>query len=360
MNNKITLIANDKCWIEHTALSQLENIANLKNVEKIAGLPDLHAGKSPVGIVMKTRGTVYPHIVGNDIGCGIGLFQTNCKLKKYKQERFVQKLNHIRKLEDLITVNPYDDESPIHDLGTIGSGNHFVEFQAVDKVYDEAAFQTLGINKKQLQMLVHSGSRGYGAQILSEYPAYDGYKLGQRMCAEYIEKHNNALLWANRNRKLVAEKIMDYLGFSDEVTPVLDSSHNFISIENEYVFHYKGAVKNQGKMIAIPGSRGSLTYIVKPALDTSISLDGLSHGAGRKWARSLCKGRIKNKYDRNTIRHTELGSRVVCHDTDLLYQEAPEAYKNIRHIIDALVEHKLCTVVATLTPLVTYKGDSVY
>lgn len=86
------------------------------------------------------------------------------------------------------------------------------------------------------------------------------------------------------------------------------------------------------------------------------SLYSLSHGAGRKWARSVCKSRIRNKYDRDSIRNTTLKSRVVCHDSELLFQEAPEAYKNIKHVVAALVEHGLATIVATLRPLLTFKG----
>ena len=86
------------------------------------------------------------------------------------------------------------------------------------------------------------------------------------------------------------------------------------------------------------------------------ALHSLSHGAGRKWLRGLCKGRLKEKYDRYEIHRTRLGSETVCHDTNLLYEEAPEAYKGIEHIIHALVENGLCSVVAKLKPLVTFKA----
>lgn len=109
-------------------------------------------------------------------------------------------------------------------------------------------------------------------------------------------------------------------------------------------------------MVVIPGSRGTLTYIVKPIGDVEESAYSISHGAGRKWARSLCKSRIREKYNRDSIRHTSLKSRVVCHDTDLLFEEAPEAYKKIEDVINVLLEYKLIEVVATLRPLITYKG----
>lgn len=356
MNDKTVLISNDKCWMEHTALTQLGNVANLPGVVRAVGLPDLHAGKTPVGIAVETEGRFYPHLIGNDIGCGMGLFHTGCALRKYKQEKFVTKLNHIRALEDIPTENLYNEESPIYDLGTIGGGNHFAEFQAVEAVADEIAFATLGIDKKQLLLLVHSGSRGYGQRILSEFLVFEGLANGSPEAEAYLDKHNNALMWAQRNRQLVAQKLMNHLGFSSEVETKLDCHHNFLEKKDDLHIHRKGAVSAENGLVILPGSRGSLTYILEPSADTSLAAHSLSHGAGRKWARSLCKSRIRNKYDRDTIRQTKLGSRTVCHDTDLLYQEAPEAYKNIEHVVAALVEHDLAHVVATLRPLITYKG----
>ena len=356
MNEKLTIIKNEKCWMEHTAIRQLTDVSNLTGVTRAVGLPDLHAGKHPVGIAVETDGILYPHLIGNDIGCGMGLFETNCAIKKYKQDRFVTKLNHIRALEDLPCENPYPEESPIYDLGTIGGGNHFAEFQTVHEIYNMEAFEELGIDRDQLLLLIHSGSRGYGQRILSEYPDLDGLPADSEKAQKYLTKHNDALLWAKRNRQLVAGQLIEHVGYSREVKPILDCHHNYVEEHDGHFIHRKGAVSALEGSVIIPGSRGSLTYLVMPAVDTALSCYSLSHGAGRKWARSLCKSRIKNKYDRDSIRQTGLGSRTVCHDTELLYQEAPEAYKNIEHVIAALVEHGLCAVIATLRPLITYKG----
>lgn len=356
MNGNITLIKNEKCWMEHTAIRQLETVGMLSGVVRAVGLPDLHAGKNPVGIAVETVGVIYPHLIGNDIGCGMGLFETNCPQKKFKQNRFATRLNHIRALEDLPTANPYFEESPIYDLGTIGGGNHFAEFQKVNEILDQNTFDALGIDRDQLLLLIHSGSRGYGQRILSKYLGFNGIPVGSERASSYLAKHDNALLWARRNRRLVAEKLMNHVGYSPTVKPLLDCHHNFLEQRDDLFVHRKGTVSTLDGPVIIPGSRGSLTYLVMPAADTALSADSLSHGAGRKWARSLCKSRLKGKYDRDTIRHSRLGSRTVCHDTELLYQEAPEAYKKIEHVIAALVEHGLCRVIATLRPLITYKG----
>jgi release factor H-coupled RctB family protein len=163
-------------------------------------------------------------------------------------------------------------------------------------------------------------------------------------------------LWAERNRRIVANKLIKYLGYSSSVETVIDCKHNFLEQKGELLLHRKGAVSAEVGAVIIPGSRGSLTYIVTPTDKVETSAYSLSHGAGRKWARSLCKSRIREKYDRDTIRETKLKSRIVCHDTDLLFQEAPEAYKNIDTVIESLLEFDLIKVVATLKPLLTYKG----
>lgn len=350
------LITSEKNWIEHTAIMQLKAISELNGVVKAVGLPDLHAGKSPIGVAVVTEGIIYPHIIGNDIGCGMGLFKTGVDKKKFKMDRWVTRLNHIRELGDIETVNPYEEPSPIYDLGTIGSGNHFAEFQILEEVFDGNEFEKLQIEKADLLLLIHSGSRGYGQSILSEFNESNGYAFNSTEAREYIEKHDDALLWAERNRRIVADKLIKYLGYSSQVDTVIDCRHNFLEQKGDLFIHRKGAVSAEVGAVVIPGSRGSLTYIVTPTDKAADSAYSLSHGAGRKWARSLCKSRIRDKYNRDTIRETKLKSRIVCHDTDLLFEEAPEAYKNIDAVIESLLEFGLIKIVATLKPLLTYKG----
>ena len=354
--NKRILITSGKNWIEHTAITQFHAVSELAGVVKAVGLPDLHAGKSPIGVAIVTEGIIYPHIIGNDIGCGMGLFKTGIDIKKFKMDRWITKLNHIRELGDLETVNPYEEPSPIYDLGTIGSGNHFAEFQILEEIFDEDEFKKLRIDKADLLLLIHSGSRGYGQSILSSFGSYSGYASDSNAAGEYMEKHDDALLWAERNRRIVADKLLGYLGYSSQNEAVIDCKHNFLEQKGGLFFHRKGAVSAEAGAVIIPGSRGSLTYIVTPTDKTESSANSLSHGAGRKWARSLCKSRIRDKYNRDSIRETKLKSRIVCHDTELLYQEAPEAYKNIDTVIESLLEFELIKLVAALRPVLTYKG----
>jgi release factor H-coupled RctB family protein len=414
---EITMITCEKNWLESTAISQLHGVAKLPGVRRVVGLPDLHAGKTPVGMALETQGILYPHLIGGDIGCGMGLFDTGIDTGKYHDKRWGSRLNYIRALSDIETLNPYhnpsdgpsgdpsedpsDDPSdgpsdnpsydpshdpcPIPDPGTLGSGNHFAEFQRVEEVLDPETFAELNLQTNRIALLVHSGSRGYGQEIfrwvlrqVEEKTEGDkasinlaaarthtgasckrtlvGFNENSPEAREYLTKHDNALLWAYRNRGMVAGKLTDCLGYDPEPKRLVDVCHNFLEKRETVWIHRKGAVSAEQGLVLLPGSRGSLTYIVKPAEDTERALYSLSHGAGRKWARSLCKSRIKNKYDKDSIRRTKFKSRVVCHDTDLLFQEAPEAYKNIEHILTALLEHGLITIVASLRPMLTYKG----
>jgi len=352
--SKFSIITNQKNWMESTATLQLKRISEYKGVVSAVGLPDLHAGRSPVGIAVITEGFIYPYLIGGDIGCGMGLFDTGVALRKFKPVKWTARLNYIRELGDIPADFQYDGDCPIPDFGTIGGGNHFAEFQKIETAFD--AVEAAKVNNGNVMLLVHSGSRAYGQRVMSQFSQEDGYASDSSDAAEYLKYHDNAVLWARRNRAAVANKLIGWLGFGGEAEPIIDCAHNYIEKTDNRYIHRKGATSATNGLIVIPGSRGTLTYIVKPAENCAKSLYSLSHGAGRKWARSLCKSRIKNKYDRDTIRRTDLKSNVVCHDTDLLYQEAPEAYKNIEDIIDVLREHELIDVVATLRPLITYKG----
>ncbi len=118
--------------------------------------------------------------------------------------------------------------------------------------------------------------------------------------------------------------------------------------------HRKGATPSDQGMIMIPGSRGDFSYLVKPKL-TETSLLSLAHGAGRKWIRTGCKKRLSHKYSVEQMQRTKLGSRVICDNKELLYEEAPQAYKDINSVIDVLLKADLIELVARFKPVLTYK-----
>lgn len=378
--DKIKIIENEKCFIESNAIEQLKSVSNLDNVIRAVGLPDLHYGKGPIGAAIDVRNKIYPHLIGNDIGCGMMFIKSSITKRKFKKDKIIKKLEKIENLKNVENINNFDDNNtfnncnninkldnfsylnnseekcPIVNFGTIGGGNHFAEFQILNEVFDNDEFEKLNFNKDDIMMLVHCGSRNYGEEILKKYINYDGLDSNSKSAKEYLKEHDNALVWARLNRKEVADKLINYLGFSSENEVIIDCYHNFIEQKDDIFIHRKGAVSSEKGLVIIPGSRGSLSYIVKPTNNTEISGFSLCHGAGRKWPRNLCKGRLENKYTKESIKETKLKSSVICHDSKLLYEEAAEAYKNIDAIINCLVEYDLIKVVATMKPLITFKG----
>lgn len=361
--NQVKIVRSSNSWIESAAVDQLMKISTLEGIVQAVGMPDLHPGKTPVGAVYKTEKTIYPHIIGNDIGCGIALFNTSLKKHKFNTSKVVKKFSKYQYLSD-IEIEMNHDLSPyqlVNKLGTIGSGNHFGEFQAIHEVIDQEAFDALNLNAKQVYLLVHSGSRNYGDYILEhifngQVPT-EGIKVDTALFETYMEAHNKALDFAELNRRLIAERVLSVVQNANPER-VFESVHNSISYEahqGEKAFiHRKGAAPSNVGPLVIAGTRETESYIVIPNPDLPDYLNAISHGAGRKWHRSGCKDRLINRYGKKSIKSNTHQS-LICNNKDLFYEEAPDAYKNINQVIQDLVDHKMIRVVATLNPLLTVK-----
>jgi release factor H-coupled RctB family protein len=363
---KVRLFASAKSWIEGEALRQLYATSKLEGMRLAVGFPDLHPGKgSPVGAAFVTEGLIHPYLIGGDIGCGMALFKTDLVRRDVKLDRWAQvpfDLEHVWTDEIAEVLAKAELESTDYDeaLGTLGGGNHFAELQAVEEVLNPREFKKLGLGKQQLVVLVHSGSRGLGETVLQDYVAEhqaSGSDAESFAAAAYLEGHDLAVRWAMANRKLLAERFAQALGA--EAYLLWDGCHNSITprqLEGKTVWvHRKGAVVAEDEAVMIPGSRGSLSYLVKPLGDGESRAWSLAHGAGRKWARSEARLRVRERFGKEQLVQTALGSRVICGERDLLYEEAPAAYKNIEAVIQDLVDAGLVSVIATLRPLLTYK-----
>jgi release factor H-coupled RctB family protein len=119
--------------------------------------------------------------------------------------------------------------------------------------------------------------------------------------------------------------------------------------------HRKGASPSDEGLIIIPGSRGDNSYIVKPTGDGVDNLFSLAHGAGRAISRSEAKEKMFRKYKNSDMTKTKFQSKVICGDKDLLFEEAPEAYKNIENVVADLVSFGLCKIIAVMKPVATFK-----
>jgi release factor H-coupled RctB family protein len=170
--------------------------------------------------------------------------------------------------------------------------------------------------------------------------------------AAYLKEHDIAVRWAKTNRALIARRFVEAIGAGAEC--LWDGCHNSITrreSEGETVWvHRKGAVVTEGEAVVIPGSRGSLSYLVKPTGAGENHAWSLAHGAGRKWARSETRLRMRERFGIHQLTQTPLGGRVICEQRELLYEEAPAAYKNIDDVVQELVDAGLISVVAHYCP----------
>jgi tRNA-splicing ligase RtcB len=250
-------------------------------------------------------------------------------------------------------------------LGTPGSGNHFVEFQEVDAVLDRHAAWRAGLRAGDVVLMIHSGSRdvgGYvGARWMDEarrawpggiaHPAHGLYALEGGLAREYLLAMGAAARYAWANRVVLAEmvrKIMREAAGGEESALLVDVPHNVVLTEDGMNIHRKGSTSaHAGQFALIPGSMGDHSYLAL-GLGNEAWLRSCSHGAGRSMRRQEMR--------RHT--HAEPARQWECITLrdERRIEEAPSAYKAIGPVIDAQVEKGLIAPVARLRPLLTFKA----
>ncbi|MET1079430.1 MAG: RNA ligase RtcB family protein [Pseudomonas sp.] len=365
LGERVALIASENTWIEGNAIQQLQHCAQLPGMQRVVGMPDLHPGRGyPVGAAFFSRGHFYPALVGNDIGCGMALWSTDLDSRRLNLDKLEKRLGSIDGPLDADWQSEIDALGLVpsgfeRSLGTIGGGNHFAELQQLEQIYDASAVQALGISDRQLLLLVHSGSRGLGQAILRQHVdafGHAGLEQGSAAADGYLAQHQQALKYAEANRQLIARRMLAQ--WRSTGAALLDIHHNLVSaarVDGQGGWlHRKGATPADAGPVVIPGSRGDYSYLVRP-LPSEVSLLSLAHGAGRKWMRTECKGRLDKRYSPLQLARTALGSRVICADRALIYEEAPEAYKSIDSVIHSLQAAGLIELLARLKPVLTYK-----
>ena len=366
MTSDSQIYCSQKTWLEGAAVEQFNRVLGFEGILKGAGFPDLHPGRGvPVGAAFLSEGLIYPALIGNDIGCGMTLFDTGIPVRKLKTDKLLRKLGDepegvIRQLS-LECLPEMDDtmDDNLEMLGTLGHGNHFAEILELEAVLDAEASRELPIPKGNVLLLIHSGSRAYGEALWHDFAAKHGDKGVDATSddgAAYLERHAQLIRWASFNRRLVAKAFSKLL--SCDLTEILNATHNSITPYGDGQFiHRKGAsAVEAGKPVVVAGSRGTYSYLVNPIGDLEAHLFSLAHGAGRKWNRQGTAARVREKHgDMQSLLQTKLGTKVVCPSKELLYEEAPEAYKNIEDIIDDLKSFELALPIAQLKPIVNIK-----
>ncbi|TNJ38909.1 RNA ligase RtcB family protein [Phaeobacter sp. B1627] len=351
----ITKFYTSAAWIERRAEQQLEDIAEWSGVQHIAAFPDLHPGKyGPVGCaVLADR--IFPQLIGNDIGCGMSLFQLDLPVRKLKLEKALRRIRALgapasvryeARLEE-IGLPPDLFASA---LGTLGGGNHFCEVQMVN----EAKANT-ELDKALLYLLIHSGSRGFGASVLGSLPegAYAGLLPASEVALSYMHDHDRAVRWARLNRQIIAERAAEAL--RADLRPVVDAPHNLLTETSAGYLHRKGAAVAEHGLVPLAGSRDSASYLMAPA-GHAAALGSLAHGAGRRYDRSSMHGRVRaKKSDIEAMQRNAFGGRILCEDRDLLVEEAGLAYKSAKAVAEDLKRTDAAQCVAEFHPLLTFK-----
>ncbi len=384
ISDRVSIIASERLWLEDAAIQQVKTTAQLQGMQRVVGLPDLHPGRGyPVGAAFFSTGRFYPALVGNDIGCGMALWQTDILVGKAKFDKLDKQIGNLddvmdddewaslARVDDTLCERRDElatllraaglDTAHLRSLGTIGKGNHFAELQAIDTVEAPEVLAGTTLAPKCLQLLVHSGSRGLGQAVLRSHVdafSHAGLVDGSDAAAAYLLQHDAAVRFAELNRALIAARMFHRLrcGFK----PVLEINHNTVTAAHidgmQGWLHRKGATPSDCGLVMLPGSRDDYSYLIEPIVEAgSLSLHSLAHGAGRKWMRTDCKGRLDRIATPAQLSRTSMGGRVICNDRALIYEEAPQAYKNVDSVLGSLVGAGLVRVVARSKPLLTYK-----
>lgn len=341
-------------WVEGRAEEQLEQVSRWPGILEISAFPDLHPGRyGPVGAAFLAD-RVYPQLIGPDIGCGMSVFRLDLPERKFRADKAVKRLSVLDDGADAEEAETALGERCVRlstsGLGTIGGGNHFCEVQVVTRASDGSPIRT-----GELCLLVHSWSRGVGAEIFRQTASswIHGYETGSPEAEAYLSLHDEAVFWASANRCMIAKLAAEALRCQAEM--VCDAVHNAVERTEVGWVHRKGAARPDRGFAPLAGSRDAESFLMR-VHDNARALGSVSHGAGRKHDRSSMHGRIqKTRSALEGMRRNPWGGHVVCADSNLLIEEAGKAYKDPSAVVSELERAEAATRVATLRPLLTYK-----
>ena len=280
-------------------------------------------------------------------------------------------------------------------LGTIGSGNHFLEVQYVDEIFDEKSAKIFGLKKDQVTILIHTGSRGLGHQTASDYihkmeKEFGVENLPDRelvyaplespLAQDYIEAMNASANFAFANRQIITDKIrksFEKYFPNAKIKLVYDVTHNIAKFEPFKVkgkrvklcVHRKGATRSFGKgrkelpekyqkigqPVLIPGSMGTASYVLLGTTKAEeFSFASTAHGAGRLLSRTRAKQEITESQLKKELEEKDVKFRAGS--IKGMIEEAPEAYKDIEEVVNTVDRLGISKKVARLKPLLVIKG----
>jgi len=270
----------------------------------------------------------------------------------------------------------------IGQLGTLGAGNHFLDVQIVEKIFDEKVAKKFGLKKDQVVIMIHCGSRGLGHQVASDYIKLMEEKYGfenlpdrelinapikSSLGKDYLSAMNCAANFAFANRQLIThwirEVIKDFFPKS-KIDVVYDVCHNIAKIEKHLVdgktkevcVHRKGATRSfDGQPVLIPGSMGTSSYVLVGTKQAEKETFGsTAHGAGR--AKSRTKALKENKIEKIKKELNKKGIEIKTGSSKSILEEAPESYKNVDEVVNVVDGLNLSKKIAKLKPVIVIMG----
>jgi release factor H-coupled RctB family protein len=397
-----SVLAGERVWMETAALEQLARVARFEGCVRAVGMPDLHPGPTvPIGVALGFDDRVHPHLVGGDAGCGVRVIAFR-KLK-HDGDRLERRIREATEHAPLLDVDPaaalrvvwqsgprglagldgvpeslaelaamdvdgdLPESAPLPDefaelaaqyggaLGTVGGGNHFMELSRIERVFDDAAASAWGLARGELAVMAHSGSRGLGRALALRWG--DVCLTDDSQVRAYLGELAGACRFARANRLVLCWQLLDAVGAAKpgRIRGSFDLTHNTVARENSLWVHRKGcAPAHADQPTVVLGTRGTNSYVMCGHGNPEC-LCSVAHGAGRRMTRSEARAKIAHKHTRKSLTRTSCGSRVICDDKDLLYEEHPDAYKDIEAVVTSLEQLGAATRVAALQPIVTVK-----
>jgi len=442
--------------LDDKSLEQAVNAATLPGVvQPVVVMPDMHQGYGfPIGGVAATRlpdGVISPGAIGYDINCGVRLLGSAIEYEAVRSD-LPELANALNRLcpsgvgttgayrlqegeldqvcrlgarwalkkgqasdEDLLRteeggclegadpgkVSQRAKQRGLNQLGTLGAGNHFIEVDVVDQIYDHSAARAMGLHQGMLTLQIHCGSRGFGHQICTDYVQQFqsvvqryGIKLPDRelVCApldspegkNYLAAMRSAANYAFCNRQLLAnaarqafEETLSGRVINWQLHQVYDIAHNMGKIETHAVegkrikvcVHRKGATRafgpgapelpevyqSIGQPVLVPGSMGTASWVlVGTELSMQRSWGSSCHGAGRVMSRSQAKREIRGDRLRSELERS--GIQIRAGSLSGLAEEAPDAYKDVDRVVETVHAAGIARKVARLLPVVVIKG----
>jgi tRNA-splicing ligase RtcB len=452
-----TIYASKAIKLEPDAVRQLCVAASLPPVRKALATADIHVGFGvPIGAVLGLQDAIMPPAVGYDINCGMRLLNTpfsknqisaekiaidiardiplgegreNVHLDKtgieavisqgvaavptlaqrsghraweaFDSDQFADDLQRIEENGQMPADSRAIPNSAIqkggNQLGTLGGGNHFIEIQYVQEIFDSELAKTFGLFKDQIVVMIHSGSRRFGYEIADQYmniaaarsenadrPKMLSYlQTSSGPGKSYISAMHAAANFGFVNRHIIAllvRRCFNRMFGPTTLKLIYDVTHNMAKLETHgekpLWVHRKGATRafgpkrmagsffaQTGQPIITPGSMGTASFLLVGTGNSEESLNSVNHGAGRVMSRTAARGKTRKGrittpalISDEQFKRSMQGIKLIVGNKSRIKEEAPDAYKDIDEVVRIVVECGWAKPVARMVPLAVLKG----